>query len=334
WVHFALTSQDVNNTATPLLLRDAMNDVVLPMAIRVNALLTELAGTWHGVPMLAHTHGQPASPTTVGKEMRVFVERIDTQLSILGEQTYFGKFGGATGNFNAHHVAFPDIDWPAFGDRLLQSLGLGRIQTTTQIDHYDHLAEVLHGMIRLSTILLDLCRDVWTYISMDYFRQKAVAGEVGSSTMPHKVNPIDFENAEGNLGIAIALFSHLAVKLPVSRLQRDLTDSTVLRNLGVPFAHFLIAAHSIEKGLKKLELNPARLHADLERNWIVTAEAIQTILRREGVPQPYELLKQLTRGQDQVDRDAMWRFVDGLDVPDRVKQELKEITPFNYVGYT
>ncbi|MDX1478910.1 MAG: adenylosuccinate lyase [Saprospiraceae bacterium] len=333
WVHFALTSQDVNNTATPLLLQDAMQSVILPAAIRVNAMLMELARSWHGVPMLAHTHGQPASPTTVGKELRVFIERIDAQLSTLGSQSYYGKFGGATGNFNAHKVAYPQIDWRAFGDRLMNALRLERIQTTTQIDHYDHLAEVMHAMIRLSTILVDLCRDIWSYISMDYFRQNIVAGEVGSSTMPHKVNPIDFENAEGNLGVAIALFNHLAIKLPVSRLQRDLTDSTVLRNLGVPFAHFLIAAGSIDKGLRKLELNRARLDADLERNWIVTAEAIQTILRREGVPQPYELLKQLTRGKGNVDQKAMFAFIEGLDISEDVKRELKEITPFNYVGY-
>lgn len=333
WVHFALTSQDVNNTSVPLLIKDALDDVIIGELKAVTTMISDMADQWKSVPLLAHTHGQPATPTTVGKELRVFSERLNHQIGSIEALCHYGKFGGATGNFNAHLVAFPDIDWKGFGDSLLSNLGIKRIQTTTQIDHYDHLAELMHIMMRTSTILIDLCRDVWTYISMEYFKQRTIAGEVGSSTMPHKVNPIDFENAEGNLGLSIAIFDHLANKLPISRLQRDLTDSTVLRNVGVPFAHVMIALKSLLKGLSKLHLNEDKIHADLEKNWMVVAEAIQTILRREGVAQPYELLKGLTRGKERVTQDVMNAFIDGLDIPDPVKVELKLITPFNYTGY-
>ncbi len=333
WVHFALTSQDINNTAVPLLIKDALDDVIVGELKAVCDVISNLAEEWKNVPMLAHTHGQPATPTTVGKELRVFSERLNYQIGTIQALTHYGKFGGATGNFNAHIVAFPNVNWEEFGDALLSDLGLQRIQTTTQIDHYDHTAELMHNMVRTSTILIDLCRDIWAYISMEYFTQRTIAGEVGSSTMPHKVNPIDFENAEGNLGLAIAIFDHLANKLPISRLQRDLTDSTVLRNAGVPFAHVMIALKSLAKGLSKLQLNEYKLKADLEKNWMVVAEAIQTILRREGVAQPYELLKGLTRGKERVTQDVMNAFIDTLEISDSVKVELKLITPFNYIGY-
>ncbi len=333
FIHFGLTSQDINNTATPMLTRDAVLDVYLPEIKQVRDLLFDASKNWANVPMLARTHGQPASPTRLGKEFMVFVERLDEQLRQLNSIPWRGKFGGATGNFNAHHVAYPSIDWVAFGNNFLEkSLGLVRSQFTTQIEHYDNLAAVFQALSRINTILIDLCRDIWTYISMDYFKQKTVKGEIGSSAMPHKVNPIDFENAEGNLGLANAIFGHLAEKLPISRLQRDLTDSTVLRNVGVPFGHTLIALQSIQKGLDKLVLNEAKLREDLENNWMVVAEAIQTILRREGYPQPYEALKELTRGKAQVTRSDIHEFIDGLEISEAVREELKRIEPRNYVG--
>jgi adenylosuccinate lyase len=333
FIHFGLTSQDINNTATPMLTRDAVNHTYLPEIKKVRDLLFGAAQNWADVPMLARTHGQPASPTRLGKEFLVFVERIDEQIFLFSKIAWRGKFGGATGNFNAHHVAYPMIDWVAFGNDFLgNQLGLLRSQHTTQIEHYDNLAAAFHALSRINTILIDLCRDIWTYISMDYFKQKTVQGEIGSSAMPHKVNPIDFENAEGNLGLANAIFGHLAEKLPISRLQRDLTDSTVLRNVGVPFGHTLIALQSIEKGLSKLLLNEAKLREDLENNWMVVAEAIQTILRREGYPQPYEALKELTRGKAQVTRSDIHEFIDGLAVAEAIKTELKRIEPSNYVG--
>lgn len=333
FIHFGLTSQDINNTATPMLTRDAIADVYLPSVKIVRDLLYGAAQAWADVPMLARTHGQPASPTRLGKEFMVFVERLDEQLSLLAKISWQGKFGGATGNFNAHHVAYPQVDWVAFGNRFLeQHLGLVRSQHTTQIEHYDNLAAVFHALSRINTILIDLCRDIWTYISMDYFKQKTVKGEIGSSAMPHKVNPIDFENAEGNLGLANAIFGHLAEKLPISRLQRDLTDSTVLRNIGVPFGNTLIALQSIEKGLGKLLLNESKLNEDLENNWMVVAEAIQTILRREGYPQPYEALKELTRGKVSVSSTDIRGFIDNLAVTEAIKQELRQITPQNYTG--
>jgi len=333
WVHFALTSQDINNTSVPLLIKDSLDNVIIGELQSVCDVISTMAEEWKEIPMLAHTHGQPATPTSVGKELRVFSERLQHQINTISSLGHYGKFGGATGNFNAHVVAFPKINWEEFGNTLLSDLGIKRIQTTTQIDHYDHVAELMHGMIRTSTILIDLCRDIWTYISMEYFTQRTIAGEVGSSTMPHKVNPIDFENAEGNLGMAVAIFDHLANKLPISRLQRDLTDSTVLRNIGVPFAHVLIALKSLSRGMSKLQLNEEKLKADLEKNWMVVAEAIQTILRREGVAQPYELLKSLTRGKERVTQDVMNKFIDELEVADPIKVELKLITPFNYIGY-
>lgn len=333
FIHFGLTSQDINNTATPMLIRDAVNQVYLPFIVKVRDQVFEAANNWADVPMLARTHGQPASPTRLGKELIVFVERIDEQLRQLKEIPWRGKFGGATGNFNAHHVAYPAIDWVTFGNDFLEKdLGLVRSQHTTQIEHYDNLASVFHALSRINTILIDFCRDIWTYISMDYFKQKTVRGEIGSSAMPHKVNPIDFENAEGNLGLANAVFGHLSEKLPISRLQRDLTDSTVLRNVGVPFGHTLIALQSIDKGLGKLLLNETKLQEDLENNWMVVAEAIQTILRREGYPQPYEALKELTRGKAQVTRTDIHGFIEGLEVSSAIKDELKRIEPSNYVG--
>ncbi len=333
FVHFGLTSQDVNNTAIPMLLRDALQQVVWPALEAVIHSLRQMSERWAQVPMLARTHGQPASPTRLGKELFVFVERLEEQLAQARAVRLKAKFGGATGNFNAHCVAYPEIDWPAVADRFVQEkLGLVRARTTTQIEHYDNLAALWHALARINTILIDLCRDMWTYISMEYFRQKVVAGEVGSSAMPHKVNPIDFENAEGNLGVANALYAHLAAKLPVSRLQRDLTDSTVLRNLGVPLAHSLVAFQSVAKGLGKLVLDEQRLRADLEQNWAVVAEAIQTILRREGYPEPYEALKALTRGRSELTRDDIHAFIDSLDVRPEVKEELKRITPWNYTG--
>jgi adenylosuccinate lyase len=333
FIHFGLTSQDINNTAIPLSLKEAHQQVLLPALQATTDQLRDLANLLRQVPMLARTHGQPASPTKLGKELMVFVERLEHQLIYFVSIPFAAKFGGATGNFNAHHVAYPSIDWNAFANQFVnKTLGLQRSQTTTQIEHYDHLAAFLHNYARINTILLNLCRDIWTYISMDYFKQKINAGEVGSSAMPHKVNPIDFENAEGNLGVANALFHHLAEKLPVSRLQRDLTDSTVLRNLGVPFAHTLIALQSIQKGLSKLVLNEKAIQYDLESNWMVVAEGIQTILRREGYQQPYEKLKALTRTNEVVTEATIHNFIDSLDVSETIKAELKAITPFNYTG--
>lgn len=332
WVHFGLTSQDINNTAIPLSWKHAIEYEYLPALLNLNKQLRMLAREWKDIPMLARTHGQPASPTRLGKEIMVFVERIQNQVEQLINIPFTGKFGGATGNFNAHHIAFPKTDWVKFGNEFLDHLGLTRQQFTTQIEHYDNLAAHFDCMRRINTILVDFCRDVWTYISLEYFKQKTVKGEVGSSAMPHKVNPIDFENAEGNLGIASAVLEHLAAKLPVSRLQRDLTDSTVLRNVGVPFAHIVIAFKSIEKGLGKLLLNSAQIHEDLENNWAVVAEAIQTVLRREKYPKPYEALKDLTRGKQAIDKKTIHEFIDTLKIPATVKKELKKITPQNYTG--
>ncbi len=333
WIHFGLTSQDVNNTAVPMLWRDMLNDVVLPTLNKVIDTLYGLAVEWRDVPMLARTHGQPASPTMLGKELMVFVERLRGQMRLFGNIPYSGKFGGATGNFNAHHVAFPGIDWEDFGNRFLSDrLGLERNAFTTQIEPYDNLAAQFDSLKRINNILIDLCRDIWQYVSMEYFKQRVKAGEVGSSAMPHKVNPIDFENAEGNLGIANALYEHLSAKLPISRLQRDLTDSTVLRNVGVPAGHSLLAFKSILKGLGKLVLNRGQLEHDLSQNPAVVAEALQTILRREGYPKPYEALKDLTRGKAGITAEAIRDFVAGLEVSETVKQELLTITPHNYTG--
>lgn len=333
FVHFGLTSQDINNTAIPLSLKHAMEYVFLPVLADIRAEIDRLATEWEDIPMLARTHGQPASPTTLGKEFRVFSERLRVQMESIEQIPYKAKFGGATGNFNAHYVTYPSIDWKRFGqDFVEQYLGMERAYPTTQIEHYDNLAALFQATKRVNTILIDLARDIWTYISMDYFKQKVIKGEVGSSAMPHKVNPIDFENAEGNLGIANALFTHLADKLPISRLQRDLTDSTVLRNIGVPVAHSLIALKSIKKGLQKLLLNKPKLHADLEANWMVVAEAIQNILRREGYSNPYEALKELTRGKPVITQSDIHDFIDGLDVAGTVKKEMKTITPHNYTG--
>lgn len=332
WVHFGLTSQDINNTAIPLAWKQAIEYEYLPALLNLNTELKLLAENWKDIPMLAHTHGQPASPTRLGKEIMVFVERIQNQIEQFIGIPFTGKFGGATGNFNAHHVAFPKTDWKKFANDFLTHLGLTRQQYTTQIEHYDNLAAHFDCMKRINNILLDFCRDVWTYVSMEYFKQKTKKGEVGSSAMPHKVNPIDFENAEGNLGIANVLFEHLAAKLPVSRLQRDLTDSTVLRNIGVPFAHTIIAFRSIEKGINKLVVNDARIYEDLENNWAVVAEAIQTILRRENYPSPYEALKELTRGKDKIDKKTIHHFIDSLKVKESIKKALKRITPHNYTG--
>ncbi len=333
WVHFGLTSQDVNNTAIPLSWKEALEYSYLPALVNTIIKLQGLAQDWKSIPLLARTHGQPASPTTLGKEVMVFVERLNNQLNLLAPIPYAAKFGGATGNFNAHHVAYPEKDWIAFANTFVEDqLGLERMQFTTQIEHYDSLAAHFDGLKRLNNIIIDLCRDVWTYISMDYFKQKTKAGEVGSSAMPHKVNPIDFENAEGNLGIANALYEHLSAKLPISRLQRDLTDSTVLRNIGVPMAHSLLALKSLNKGLDKLLLNEAQISHDLDRMWAVTAEAIQTVLRRVGYPKPYEALKELTRGKDGITEQAIKEFIASLNVTDEVKSELSAITPHNYVG--
>lgn len=332
FIHFGLTSQDVNNTATPLLLKEAWDNVLKPAYEQLIARLNELAAEWDEIPMLAHTHGQPASPTRLGKEIRVFTERLSVQLAQVSAVPFSAKFGGATGNFNAHHVAYPQTDWRVFGNNFVASLGLQRSQYTTQIEHYDNLAAFFDGLKRLNTILTDLNRDMWTYISMNYFRQKIKAGEVGSSAMPHKVNPIDFENSEGNLGLANALFEHLSAKLPISRLQRDLTDSTVLRNIGVPVAHTLIALKSLQKGLGKLLLNREAIAGDLEANWAVVAEAVQTILRREGYPNPYEALKGLTRTNEAITATTMQQFIETLDVSEAVKAELRVITPHNYTG--
>jgi adenylosuccinate lyase len=333
FVHFGLTSQDVNNTATPLIFKSALETVYYPLLQSVRDLIEQMAQEWGRVPMLARTHGQPASPTLLGKELQVFVERMDVQLELLKAVPHRAKFGGATGNFNAHYAAYPDYDWQRFGDDFVREfLGLERSKTTTQIEHYDCFAAQCQAIGRINTILIDFCRDIWTYVSMEYFKQKTVAGEVGSSAMPHKVNPIDFENAEGNLGIANALFQHFAEKLPISRLQRDLTDSTVLRNIGVPMGHTVVALKSIQKGLGKLMLNEGQLFDDLEDNWMVIAEGIQVILRREGYPQPYEALKALTRGRSLVTREHLHEFIDALEISDEVKEELKRLTPHNYVG--
>ncbi|MDP4205085.1 MAG: adenylosuccinate lyase [Bacteroidota bacterium] len=333
FIHFGLTSQDINNTAVPCSLRDAIHDVYYPMLEEFIHKLEELATTWDEIPMLARTHGQPASPTRLGKEFRVFIERINVQVEQLKGISCYAKFGGATGNFNAHSVAFPEIDWVAFANEFCQkSLGLERSQFTTQIAHYDNYGAIFDSLKRINTILLDFNRDMWTYISMDYFKQKIKAGEVGSSAMPHKVNPIDYENSEGNLGIANALFEHLSQKLPVSRLQRDLTDSTVLRTIGVPLGHTIISLKSTMKGLNKLLINLDAIHQDLEDNWSVVAEGIQTILRSIGYPNPYEALKQLTRTNRKIDKDTIQEFIDTLEVSDEVKARLKNITPHNYTG--
>lgn len=333
WVHFGLTSQDINNTAIPLSWKEAIEQEYLPMLQNVILSLKKMATEWAGIPLLARTHGQPASPTTLGKEIEVFVERLEGQVRLLSHIPFAAKFGGATGNFNAHHVAFPKTDWQKFGNEFVNNkLGLERMQYTTQIEHYDNLAAQFDALKRINNILIDFARDVWTYVSMDYFKQKTKAGEVGSSAMPHKVNPIDFENAEGNLGIANALYEHLAAKLPISRLQRDLTDSTVLRNIGVPMSHSYLALRSLEKGMGKLLLNKDKLKQDLDNNWAVVAEAIQTILRRENYPQPYEALKELTRGKASITKEDIHHFIGTLKVSAAVKKELKTITPHNYIG--
>ena len=333
FVHFGLTSQDINNTAQPLMLKEALEDEYIPALKEVISILEADVLAWKDVPMLARTHGQPATPTRLGKEFQVFVSRLDEQLRQFGQLTWPAKFGGATGNMNAHKVAFPDIDWPAFADRFVSSLGLKRSFPTTQIDHYDNLAAIFDCLRRINTILIDLCRDIWTYISMEYFHQQVAKNEVGSSAMPHKVNPIDFENAEGNLGMANAVLTFLSMKLPISRLQRDLTDSTVQRNIGVPVAHGMIALASLKKGLGKLILNRPAIDAELHRNWAVVAEAIQTILRRENYPNPYETLKNLTRTGSAIDEKTIEDFVNGLSVSDSVKEELRAITPWNYTGF-
>ena len=335
FIHFGLTSQDINNTSVPLLMKESAEEVLLPAYRRILHLLEEKAHEWKDIPMLAHTHGQPASPTTLGKEWGVFAYRLRRQLNELERLPFTAKFGGATGNFNAHLAAFPEVDWREFGNRFVsERLGLERQQLTTQIENYDMMAAWFDACKRINVILIDLCRDVWTYVSMEYFKQKIKAGEVGSSAMPHKVNPIDFENAEGNLGLANAIFEHLSHKLPVSRMQRDLTDSTVSRNIGVPVAHTLISIASLEKGLGKLLLNEQALYRDLENNWAVVAEAIQTILRSVGYPNPYEALKQLTRTNEKVTAQTIADFVETLEVEPEVKERLKKITPHNYIGYS
>lgn len=334
FIHFGLTSQDINNTSVPMLIRDSLHEAYLPLLDEMVGLLNQYAEEWKGIPMLAKTHGQPASPTRLGKEIRVFAYRLEKQIELLKQVPVSGKFGGATGNFNAHRVAFPDRDWRAFAKKFLnESLGIEREEWTTQISNYDNLAALFDAMARINTIMIDLDRDMWQYISMEYFKQKIKAGEVGSSAMPHKVNPIDFENSEGNLGLANAILKHLAGKLPVSRLQRDLTDSTVLRNVGVPLAHMMVALHSTLKGLHKLLLNEAAISRDLDNMWNVVAEAIQTILRREGYEKPYETLKALTRTNSKVDAESIVSFIDTLKVSDAVKEELKAITPHNYTGF-
>jgi adenylosuccinate lyase len=332
FVHFGLTSQDINNTAIPATLRDALDEVYLPkMEMLIDALLTD-AKNWKDIALLARTHGQAASPTRLGKEICVYIERLEAQLDQLEEIPASAKFGGATGNFNAHYVAYPEIDWVEFANDFLEDkLELHRSQYTTQIEHYDNLASTFDALKRINVILIDLCRDMWTYVSMDYFKQKTKEGEVGSSAMPHKVNPIDFENAEGNLGLANAMFEHLSAKLPISRLQRDLTDSTVLRNIGVPMGHTILALQSLMKGWGKLLLNEAQLKADLDKNWAVVAEAIQTILRRENYPEPYETLKKLTRGNE-ITQSSIQQFIDELEVSDKIKSEMRAITPFTYTG--
>jgi adenylosuccinate lyase len=333
FVHFGLTSQDINNTSIPISIKDALNDVLLPELKETLGILKGLSEDWKDIPMLAKTHGQPASPTKLGKELNVFVYRLQNQIDELSKIPISGKFGGATGNLNAHFVAYPNVDWVKFSNDFLKNqLGIQRQQVTTQIENYDYLASLFDAFKRIDTILLDLCRDIWTYVSMDYFKQKIKKGEVGSSAMPHKVNPIDFENAEGNLGIANALFEHFSQKLPISRLQRDLTDSTVLRNIGTPFGHFVIALSSISKGLNKLLINEAKIKLDLENNWAVVAEAIQTILRRERYPNPYEKLKDLTRSNDVISETSIKNFIESLDVEEDIKAELRQITPYNYIG--
>mmetsp|Transcript_20997 Transcript_20997/g.59579 ORF Transcript_20997/g.59579 Transcript_20997/m.59579 type:complete len:461 (-) Transcript_20997:168-1550(-) len=334
WVHFALTSQDINNTSIPLLLKDALDRLILPKIEGVVKILRGRLDEWN-IPMLAKTHGQPASPTNLAKEFNVFIERIENQLALVKQVPHSCKFGGATGNMNAHLVTYPDIDWREFANTFCSTrLGLQRQKYTTQIEHYDNMGAIFDGIKRINTILLDMCRDIWMYVSMEYFKQKIVAGEVGSSAMPHKVNPIDFENAEGNLGIANAIFEHLSQKLPISRLQRDLTDSTVLRNIGVPMGHVAISLASIERGLGKLLINKAAIDRDLEANWSVVAEALQNILRREGYPKPYEALRDLTRTNEAMNQKRIHDFVDTLAVSDAIKEELKAVTPFNYIGYT
>jgi len=334
FVHFGLTSQDINNTAMPMAVRDSMREMMVPALVAIRDMLKSMATEWESIPMLARTHGQPATPTRLGKEIAVFTERIDDELITLMMTKYTGKFGGASGNLNAHKAAYPSFDWVAFANRLLsEQLGLERQQTTTQIEHYDGLAALFDNISRINTILIDLSRDIWSYISLDYFKQTIVKGEIGSSAMPHKVNPIDFENGEGNLGVANALFGHMSSKLPVSRLQRDLTDSTVIRNTGVAMAHSLIAWKSIRKGLSKLIVNHEKINKDLEDNWVVVAEALQTILRREGYPRPYEALLDLTRTNEKITGATINKFIDGLDVSEKVKAEMKAITPFNYTGF-
>jgi adenylosuccinate lyase len=334
WVHFGLTSQDINNTAIPLSIKESMEEVILPALFNILAVIDKLATQWQKIPMLARTHGQAASPTGLGKELKVFSDRIERQLTLLMQIPFTAKFGGATGNFNAHAIAFPNVNWPKLANEFVSNkLGLERIQHTTQIEPYDHMAAWCDGLKRINTILIDFARDVWQYISMDYFKQKLKEGEVGSSAMPHKVNPIDFENAEGNLGIANALFEHFAAKLPISRLQRDLTDSTVLRNIGVPVAHMYIALQSLEKGIGKLVVNQKAIEADLENNWAVVAEAVQTILRKEGVVGAYELLKNATRGKESIGKKEMHSFIKSLKVSETLKKRLYAITPHNYVGY-
>ncbi len=332
FIHFGLTSQDINNTAQPLMLKEALENEYIPALKEVLAILSADALEWKDIPMLAKTHGQPATPTRLGKEIMVFVARLEEQLRQFAELSYPAKFGGATGNMNAHKVAYPQIDWKSFADGFVSSLGLKRSFPTTQIDHYDNLAAVFDCLRRINTILIDLCRDIWTYISMEYFRQKVVKGEVGSSAMPHKVNPIDFENAEGNLGMANAVLTFLSMKLPISRLQRDLTDSTVQRNIGVPVAHGMIALASLKKGLGKLILNKEAIDADLHRNWAVVAEALQTILRREGYPNPYETLKALTRTGAAIDEKTISDFIDTLNVSESIKAEMRAVTPWTYTG--
>lgn len=333
FIHFGLTSQDINNTAVPLSFKDALDQVYYPLLEELIKVIEDLAYQWDDIPMLAHTHGQPASPTRLGKELRVFTSRLDEQITRLEEIAVPAKFGGATGNMNAHKVAYPEVDWFEFGEEFLaNTFGLKRSWPTTQIEHYDNLGAMFHAMSRINTILIDFSRDFWTYISMEYFKQKIKKGEVGSSAMPHKVNPIDFENAEGNLGVANALYEHMAAKLPISRLQRDLSDSTVLRNIGVPVAHSMIALHSLIKGLGKLIVNEDAIEEDLEDNWVVVAEAIQTILRREKYPKPYEALLDLTRKNEKIDKKAIHRFIDSLKVSDDVKKELKAISPMTYTG--
>jgi len=333
WIHFGLTSQDINNTAIPLLWKHAIEYEYLPSLLNLNAQLKLLAKEWKDIPMLAHTHGQPASPTKMGKEIMVFAERIENQIEQLINIPFTAKFGGATGNFNAHYAAFPKMDWIKMANEFVEKiLGLTRVQYTTQIEHYDNLAAQFDCMKRINNILIDLCRDAWTYISMDYFKQKSRKNEVGSSAMPHKINPIDFENAEGNMGMANATFEHLSSKLPISRLQRDLTDSTVLRNIGIPFAHTLVAFKSIEKGLNSLIINDSKIYADLDNNWAVVSEAIQTVLRKENYPNPYEALKELTRGNNQLNKKSIHQFIDGLKIDDELKKQLKKISPHNYTG--